>query len=297
MKIKTPFPFNISEALLILLVLISGVMLSLSSGGFLLDFGKIGFSVMTSMQKGVSAVSNGIGGVFESIHDMAGMKKEYQELKEKLQDYEYLQRSNAQIRKENERLKEQLDFSKNLNYKNIPARIIGHDPDSLYSGITIDKGARSGIKKGMPVIAIQNGNIGVVGKIVTVGIGTSLVMPVYDSKCNISARVETSRDLGITRGSGFVDLPMRMEYIRKTSLGELHEGDLVVTSGENGNYVSDVPVGRISKISVMSYDSSLDIEVEPVIDFARLENILVVDKDVLNAEPDVSVKIKAEKND
>ena len=62
-------------------------------------------------------------------------------------------------------------------------------------------------------------------------------------------------------------------------------GDIVVTSGENGNYVKDVPIGRISKIKILDYDSSLSIELEPVIDFLRLENVLVVDQKNLNDKP------------
>lgn len=297
MKIRTPFRFKLSEILLVVMILTSGIMLSFSAGGFLVDFGKIGFSIMSTMQKGVSFISDGVSNAFTSIKDMTQMKKEYQALKERLKDYEYLQRSNTEIRRENDRLREQLDFSKDLSYKNIPAQIIGHDPDSLYSGITINKGARNGIRKGMPVIAIQNGNIGVVGKIVTVGMGTSLIIPIYDSQFNISTRVQTSRDLGITKGSGFSDLPLSMGYIRKSSFSDLHEGDVVVTSGENGNYISNVPVGRISKIKVVDYDNSLDIELEPIVDFPRLENVLVVDQTELNEAVATPVGVKEEGND
>lgn len=297
MKIRTPFRFKLSEILLVVMILTSGIMLSFSAGGFLVDFGKIGFSIMSTMQKGVSFLSDGVSNAFTSIKDMTQMKKEYQALKERLKDYEYLQRSNTEIRRENDRLREQLDFSKDLSYKNIPAQIIGHDPDSLYSGITINKGARNGIRKGMPVIAIQNGNIGVVGKIVTVGMGTSLIIPIYDSQFNISTRVQTSRDLGITKGSGFSDLPLSMGYIRKSSFSDLHEGDVVVTSGENGNYISNVPVGRISKIKVVDYDNSLDIELDPIVDFPRLENVLVVDQTELNEAVATPVGVKEEGND
>ncbi len=297
MKIRTPFRFKLSEILLVVMILTSGIMLSFSAGGFLVDFGKIGFSIMSTMQKGVSFLSDGVSNAFTSIKDMTQMKKEYQALKERLKDYEYLQRSNTEIRRENDRLREQLDFSKDLSYKNIPAQIIGHDPDSLYSGITINKGARNGIRKGMPVIAIQNGNIGVVGKIVTVGMGTSLIIPIYDSQFNISTRVQTSRDLGITKGSGFSDLPLSMGYIRKSAFSDLHEGDVVVTSGENGNYISNVPVGRISKIKVVDYDNSLDIELEPIVDFPRLENVLVVDQTELKEAVATPVGVKEEGND
>ena len=279
---KSPVHFKLPEFILAILILLSGIMLGFSSGGFLIDFKTVGFTVMSTMQEGVNTVVRGVKGTVGAVHDIANLQKEYKELTEKLKDYEYLQRNNTEIRKENERLKEQLGFANSIQYKNYAAQIIGRDPDSLYSGITIDKGARNGIKKGMPVIAIQNGNVGVVGKVVTVGIGTSLVMPVYDLQCNISARVQNTRDIGIVSGNGSADGHLSLRYIRKRSIDQLHYGDIIVTSGENDNYMRDIPVGTISKITVLDYDSSLSIELNPIVDFSRLETVLVVDQNFPN---------------
>ena len=198
-------------------------------------------------------------------------------LKEKLKNYEFLQRNNTEIRKENERLREQLQFATHIEQKNFPAQIIGRNPDNIYSGITINKGSRSGIKKGMSVIAVQNGTTGLVGKIVTVGLETSLVMPVYDSKCVVSSRIQNTRDIGLVSGSGNANSPLQMKYIKKRVLSELNFGDIVVTSGETDNYVADIPVGTITNIMVVEYDSSLNIEITPVVDFARLETVIVTD--------------------
>lgn len=282
---KTPLRFRLPEFVLILLVVTSGVLLGFSSGGFVINFQKVGFTVLSSLQKGVSTVTGYFTGTVTAVKEMANLQKEYKILLEKLEDYEFLQRNNTEIRKENERLREQLGFATRNSYKNIAAQIIGRDPDSLYSGITIDKGARSGIKKGMPVIAIQNGNVGVVGKIVTVGVGTSLVMPVYDMHCNISSRIQNTRDIGIVSGAGSLNSPLSMKYVRRRVLNDFQKGDIVVTSGENDNYVRDIPVGRITSIRILDYDSSLAIDVEPIIDFARLETVLVLDQTLPNDRP------------
>ena len=71
-----------------------------------------------------------------------------------------MQRSNVDIRKENERLRELLDFSVSAEEKNIPAQIISRELDNSFSYLTIDKGSVNGIKKNMPVLAYQNGNRG-----------------------------------------------------------------------------------------------------------------------------------------
>ena len=281
-KEKKSHRFKMPEFILALMILFSGLMFGLSNGGFIINFNKVGFTVFSTMQKGVHLVADGVGKFFTSVHEIVVLEKEYKILEEKLKDYEYMQRNNAEIRKENERLKEQLGFASNYEYKNIASQIIGRDVNSIFSGITIDKGIKNGIKKGMPVIAVQNGNVGVVGKIVTVGLTTSQVMPVYDLKCNISGRIENTRDVGIVSGTGSAYSPLKMQYIRKRDAGELNFGDIVITSGENGNYMKNIPIGRISKINVLDYDSNLDIELDPVIDFARLETVLVIDQSLKN---------------
>lgn len=277
-RVKSPLHFRLSECVLVLMIAFSGISLGFSGGGFIVNFDKLGFTVFSSLQKAVHAVENVFTGTVTAVRDMAHLRSEYQQLTEKLKDYEFLQRNNTEIRKENERLKEQLDFATEIKYRNIPAQIIGRNSDSQYSGITLNKGARNGIKKGMPVIAVQAGNVGVVGRIITVGVGTSMMMPVYDVRCNISSRIQNTRDLGIVSGNGSSDGALSLKYIRKRVMDDFNYGDIVVTSGENGNYMRDIPVGRISKITVLDYDSSLNIELDPIIDFNRLENVLVIDQ-------------------
>ncbi|MBQ9205096.1 MAG: rod shape-determining protein MreC [Treponema sp.] len=275
---KHSFRFGLSEIFLIVFVVFSGIMLAFHSGGFVLNFQKIGFTLLSSVEKSVNVVTSGVTGTFNAVQELTRLREENKELTERLKNYEILQRSNSDIKKENERLKEQLNFSEAFQEKNYPAKIISRNPDSLYSAFTINKGSRHGIRKGMPVLATQSGIVGLVGKIVTVGAGTSLVMPIYDTKCSVSARIQNTRDIGLVTGVGSSDSPLTMTYIKKRVLNELQIGDLIVTSGEGGNYGPDIPIGSISEIKVLDYDSSLNIKVTPVIDFSRIEMVIVSDR-------------------
>ena len=276
-KEKSTVSFKYSLIVFLILVIISGVSLALSSGGFIISVKEVGFSILSAGQKGVNSVITGVGNGVSAVKELAELKESYNKLVQQLEDYEYLQRNNAEIRKENELLREQLGISKSIVNKNYVAQIIGRDPDSLYSAITVNKGSRNGIRKNMPVIAVQNGDIGLVGKVVTVGTFTSQIMPIYDFQCNISARIQHTRDLGLVVGQGNADSPLQMQYIKKRVLNELQYGNVVVTSGENENYFKDIPIGSITKIKTVDYDSSLIIEITPIIDFARLETVMIVD--------------------
>ena len=279
---KNSFRLRFPEFLLIGLLLISNIVLNFSGGGFVLNLKKIGFSAFSTVEKGVHFVVNGIADTFNAVKELKRLKKDYNDLVIKLENYEKMQRSNADIRKENERLKEQLDFSISMDEQNFPAQIISRDFDNVYTYLTIDKGSVNGIKKNMPVIAFQNGNQGLVGKVVQVGTFTSQIMPVYNLDYIVSARIQNSRDLGLVNGSGSQDKPLVMQYIRKNVADELSFGDIVVTSGENDNYLKDIPIGTISKIISLDYNSSLNIELTPIIDFSRLENVIIVNQKQLN---------------
>jgi rod shape-determining protein MreC len=282
MNKENNFRFRFPEFLLIGLLLISNIILNFSGGGFILNLKKIGFSALSTVEKGVHFVFHGISDTFSSVKELKRLKKDYNELVLKLENYEKMQRSNADIRKENERLREQLNFSISMDEQNFPAQIISRDFDNVYAYLTIDKGSVNGIRKNMPVVAYQNGNQGLVGKVVQVGTFTSQIMPVYNMDYIVSARIQNSRDLGLVNGNGSQDNPLLMQHIRKKVADELSYGDIVVTSGENDNYLKDIPIGTISKIISLDYNSSLNIELTPIIDFSRLENVIVVNQKQLN---------------
>ncbi len=276
-KFQGLFRFRRDAFALAIYLLISSVLLGFSGGGFVVNFRMIGFSVMSGAERGVYSVFSFVTGTVSAIQELAVLKGKYSALVEQLQDYELLQRSNADIRKENERLRSLLSFSQELTVKNIPAEIIGRDPNNLYSGITINRGARHGIKKNMPVIAFQGGNTGLVGKVIEVGRSTSMIMPIYDFQCFVSARLETSRYDGLVSGQGSADVPLVMRYVKKRAREEIKIGDRILTSGENANYPKDIPVAMVSRIRGLDYETSLELDLDPIIDFSRLETVFILD--------------------
>ena len=85
--------------MLIIYLLFSGVMLAFSSGSFVLNFKKIGFSIFSSIESGFHSVVSGITGTFGAAKELSRLRKDYDELVIKLENYEQMQRSNAEIRR------------------------------------------------------------------------------------------------------------------------------------------------------------------------------------------------------
>ena len=259
-------------------MILSLSMLVLSTRSFVLNVKEIGFSVFSGARSGISAIGSFGSRTIDAVKELSNLRKEYAELVKRMDYYEVIQRDAAEIKKENLRLHEQLGFLESSQYKQIPARIIGRDPDNLFSAFVIDKGSQHGIKRNMCVIAFQDGQQGLVGKVVQVGLSNSLVMPVYDSNAFVSSRLSESRYEGIVVGQGSSDRPLIMRYIKKRAREEIKFGDVVTTSGIGGIYPKDLVIGRVSKLVFQEYETSINAELESAIDFSRLEYVFAFEK-------------------
>jgi len=264
------------------LMAVSFSLLLFSTRDMIQNFRDAGLSVFSGARGRVDDMSSLVSRTVLSVQELAKLRTEYARLLESVARYERLERSAAEINQENMRLKEQLGFSQSLNYRHIPAKLIGRDPDNLYSALVINKGSHSGVARDMAVIAWQGGSQALVGKVIQARAFESLVMPLYDSGLLVSSRFAASRYEGIIEGQGNPDLPLRMRFIPKRARDEISRGDMVVTSGMGGVYPPDINIGRISNISYHEYEISMEAELEPLVDFSRLEYVFVIEEKTTN---------------
>ena len=260
----------------IALVLVSFSALFFSSRNVLIDAKNLGLTLFSGLRSSIYKASSAVSRTILSISELASLRREYSELLERVARYEQLERSAAEIRQENNRLREQLDFARELRYQFIPAVLIGRDPGNLFSAFVINKGKQSGVAVDMPVIAYHNGTQGLLGKVVYSGAFESLVMPLYDERCFISSRLAESRYEGIVEGRGIPEIPLLMRFIRKRARDEISIGDMVVSSGLGGIYPAGINIGRVSRIDYQEDELSMDVELDSIVDFSRLEYVFLI---------------------
>jgi rod shape-determining protein MreC len=261
----------------IALMLFSFSLLLFSTRGFVMDFNGVGLSLFSGVRGGLHEVSSLVSRTVLAVRELAELRREHAELQERVARYERLERSAAEISQENIRLREQLGFSLATRYRHIPAELIGQDPDNLFSALVINKGKTAGVDAGMAVIAWQNGVQALVGKVAEAGAFESLVMPLYDANAFISSRFAVSRYDGIVEGQGSPDSPLRMRFIQKRARDDISQGDMVVTSGIGGVYPAGVNIGRVSGVTYREYEISMEVELEALVDFSRLEYVFVIE--------------------
>jgi rod shape-determining protein MreC len=258
------------------LALISFLSLFFSSRAALIEFQSLGLTMFSGIRGGINEISSAVSNTVFSIQELRTLRQEHSELLERITRYQQLERSTAEILQENIRLREQLGFSQALRYQHISARLIGRDPSNLFSAFVINKGTRAGVSANMPVIAFHGGTQGLVGKVLHAGAFESLVMPLYDARCFVAARLAESRYEGIVEGQGSSRAPLMMRHIVNRAVGEISIGDMVVTSGLGGVYPPGINIGRVTRMHFQEAELSMEVEVEPVIDFFRLEYVFVI---------------------
>jgi len=226
------------------------------------------------VQTGVHSIKTFFTGTVTSIQELRELRSEYNQLRIRIGEYQKMEREYVALKAENDRLREQLAFTEKLEYSFTPAEIVAKDPSNLFDTFVISKGTADGAVKDMPVIAYQDGFQGLVGKIITAGRNTSTVLPLYSPGCYVAGKLMGSRYDGLISGIG--NGTLKMEYVKKRAKSQIHYGDLVTTSGLNSIYPAGIYIGRIRDISAPDWMTSLEMEVEPIIDFGNLEYVYIV---------------------
>jgi rod shape-determining protein MreC len=262
---------------LAILIVISLLCLVVSNRAIILKPKAIGLSVAGFFQKGVTGFFRWFGDTAGSIRQLRLAREQLDRAQARLADADRAAREAVELRRENAELRRLLGLAETLPVKRISAGVIAKEHDNLFSVITIDKGARHGILIDMPVVAFQDDLEGVVGRVIAVGPGTSQVRPLYDPSCLVSARLDVSRFEGLASGQGADRATLLMRYVKKIAADRIEYGDLVVTAGLGGLYPAGINLGRVRDIRAETYDTSITLEIEPIIDFDRLERVFVLD--------------------
>lgn len=237
---------------------------------------RVGLDVISFFQRGFSATGAFFDRTFDSIARLRKLEASHKELLARVESLGNIERGYAELKEENERLREQMGFRQASSLVSVAAQIIARDPDNLYSTFVINKGAQHGIRKNQAVVAYQDGFEGLVGRVLEVGRASCIVSPIYDASMFVAIRLERSRYEGLVVGSGTDDQPLLVRYVKKRAKDEIQFGDLVVTSGLQSIYPAGIYVGRVTKLRTLDYLTSLELEMEPIIDFGRLEYVFVV---------------------
>lgn len=159
-------------------------------------------------------------------------------------------------------------FQRHAPIQTVAAQVIGRSTSNWYQGVVLNKGERDGIRVEMGVITPA----GVVGQIVKTAGSTSIVLLMTDPNVAIPGLVQRTRDEGIVQGTP--RRHVRMKYI--PPLSPVRKGDVVVTSGLTDGFPRGVLIGEVARIEEREGDLFQTAELVPVVNFQRMEEVLIV---------------------
>ncbi len=212
---------------------------------FFLDTYKFGFvsivrSIINDGVYKISSVSNApinlFGNTVDSIKSIIFVHQENKRLNEELENLRFKNFNNEFLIQQNRKLQKTLESKSNLLQNNVVAKVL-LDKDSPYlKSIIINRGSKSGIKKGMPVLDDNY----LVGRVVETNYLSSRVLLLNDLNSRIPVVLNDENVQAILTGEGKKN--PKLDYLPE--MYEPKENINIFTSGKDGIFMQGIPVGK-----------------------------------------------------
>lgn len=225
-------------------------------------------SVTAPIQTAVSRFQRGAFSLWSSYLDWKGIRRENQRLREEAEQLRVAQLQTREVLEENQRFRRLLKLSERLPLSTLSGEVIGREWGGWVRALTVNRGRGDGVKRLTPVIVPE----GLVGRVVEVRAGASIIQLLNDPSSTVGAVVQRGRTSGVVEGdpSGGV----RFKFLPREG-GGVQAGDIVVTSGlGSGLFPKGVPLGRVVAVEARGSALFHYAILQPMVDFARVEEVL-----------------------
>jgi len=155
-------------------------------------------------------------------------------------------------------------------YEYIVAKVINNSVNRRDNYITINRGSKDGIARGMGVICNQ----GVVGKVMFVSDHLAVVQSLLHKDTRLSAMLADNKAIGSLIWGDGMD-PHVALLIDVSNNVKPHIGEQVVTSGYS-LFPTGIPFGKIVNLHAKGGGFFLNMEVGLSVDFSKLQYVYVV---------------------
>jgi len=264
-----------SGSLLLVSLLIFSV--SIRSQSYRDPIGRLVLDSLAPFQVVFSWMGRSVGRIWTDYVDLVGAREANTRLQQRTAALEGELVRLGEIERENARLAELLNFRARLDGKVLGAHVIARDPGPLSMTLTIDRGERDEVHRGMAVVAPQ----GVVGQIAEASHGAARVVLLTDHNSGIDAIVQRSRARGIVQGG--TDGSCHMNYLSRDA--DVAVGDRVLTSGLDGNFPKGIVIGEVVEVGRRHRGLLQAAIIRPSVALEQLEEVLVVDATAQVVDP------------
>ncbi len=158
-------------------------------------------------------------------------------------------------------------------YDKVGGNIIAKEPGNWFNTFTVDIGSDDGFQVDNPVV----GAGGLVGRVVSVTAGSSVIESIIDPYSKVSGYNSRTQELVISV-RGDINLTKegkcRLEFVDEN----IEVDDLIVTSGISGIFPRGLPIGRVIEIHQSSSQLDSYAVIQPAVDFGTIREVFVLKK-------------------
>jgi len=144
----------------------------------------------------------------------------------------------------------------------VTASVLYQGQDWFAQRLTLDRGGRSALRAGLPVVGAD----GLIGQVSRVYVSSSEVTLVTNRDLLTPVFIERTGQRGLVAGAGRSGL---LELRHMTVRTDVREGDILLTSGIDRVYPAGIPVARVTRVSRSTTNPYLRIDCVPLAGIER----------------------------
>jgi rod shape-determining protein MreC len=256
-------------ALVVLLAVVCLLLLTVQTRGYRFEATDALAILTTPVQTGLAKVHRGAFGLWSTYQDWKNVRLENVRLRDEVQRLRVDALRVNETTDENARLRRLLVLREQLPMTTLPGEVIARESGGWIRSLTVNRGKGDGVTRLTAVISPD----GLVGRVLDVRRGASIVQVLTDPASSLSAHVVRTRTAGLVEGepSG----AMRLKFMARDGAG-IQVGDLVVTSGLGGLFPRGIPIGRVRAIDDRGSALFHYATVTPIVDLSRIDEVLLV---------------------
>lgn len=198
---------------------------------------------------------------------------ENRRLRREVEEAALLRAELLSLRRENARLTDELGISSSVPRDHRWARVVERDPALWHNSVMVSAGSVDGVQRDSPVLGLERGRLGVVGRVTEVGERVSKVLLLSDPLSAVAAYIPSRSWEGLIQGQGTSRL--RLNYLPVEA--QFTVGDAVYTSPTSVSFPPDLAIGHISRVfprdPFLAFQS---VEISPVVHAAALREVLIL---------------------
>ena len=228
--------------------------------------------VTTPIQTGLAKASRATFGLWATYLDWKNVRAENRRLREEVQELRVQGLRVVETDDENRRLRRLLALQEHVPLTTLSGEIIAREWGGWIRSLTVNRGRGDNVPRLTAVISPN----GLVGRVVDVRPGVSIVQVLTDPTSTVGAHVLRTRTPGIVEGDPRGTL--RFKFMSRDG-ASIQSGDVLVTAGQGGLFPRGIPIGTVRSIDNRGGALFHYAELTPAVDFARVDEVLLVTGD------------------